>query len=86
MSNADIIRIWKDVEYRNSLSPEEQAAFPENPAGIIELSDDELIRTSGAGTASDASLGCCPNTDSLTCSVQCSLEITVLSVTTVISM
>ena len=37
-----IIRAWKDPEYRLSLSEEEQALLPENPAGAIELTDDEL--------------------------------------------
>lgn len=37
-----IIRAWKDPFYRISLSNEEQAALPENPAGAIELTDEEL--------------------------------------------
>ena len=43
MSNLDVIRAWKDEVYRNSLSADEQAQLPENPAGTIEeLTDDEL--------------------------------------------
>jgi mersacidin/lichenicidin family type 2 lantibiotic len=38
----DIIRAWKDAEYRNSLSEAERAALPPNPAGIVELSDDDM--------------------------------------------
>jgi mersacidin/lichenicidin family type 2 lantibiotic len=38
----DIVRAWKDEAYRRSLSPEEQAMLPENPAGVLELSDAEL--------------------------------------------
>jgi len=37
-----IIRAWKDPEYRLNLSAEDQALLPENPAGAIELTDDEL--------------------------------------------
>jgi mersacidin/lichenicidin family type 2 lantibiotic len=37
-----IIRAWKDPEYRLNLSAEEQLQLPENPAGAIELTDDEL--------------------------------------------
>jgi mersacidin/lichenicidin family type 2 lantibiotic len=37
-----IIRAWKDPEYRLNLSEEDQALLPENPAGAIELTDDEL--------------------------------------------
>jgi mersacidin/lichenicidin family type 2 lantibiotic len=38
----DIIRAWKDESYRASLSQEEQALLPKNPAGGWELSDAEL--------------------------------------------
>lgn len=66
MKNKDIIRAWKDEEYRQSLSDAERAMLPINPAGMIELTDAELgsaaggteeldlMRTGGAGT-----LGCC---------------------------
>ena len=37
-----IIRAWKDPEYRVSLSEEELNALPDNPAGAIELTDEEL--------------------------------------------
>ena len=42
MSKDQIIRAWKDQEYRNSLSPAQQARIPENPAGLIDLSDEEM--------------------------------------------
>ncbi|MBO1051935.1 MAG: mersacidin/lichenicidin family type 2 lantibiotic [Dolichospermum sp. DET73] len=41
MSNLDIIRAWKDEEYRNSLSAEQKAQLPENPAGMVDLTDEE---------------------------------------------
>jgi mersacidin/lichenicidin family type 2 lantibiotic len=47
MSNNDIIRAWKDAEYRNSLSEEQRSQLPENPAGIIELADEESDALSG---------------------------------------
>jgi len=34
MSVDRIIRAWKDPDYRKSLSPEELAVLPENPAGV----------------------------------------------------
>src|SRR6185437_593563 len=37
MSNADIIRAWKDPEYRSTLS-----VVPSHPAGLIELADPDL--------------------------------------------
>lgn len=42
MSRQDIIRAWKDDEFRNSLSAEERALLPENPAGEVELTLSEL--------------------------------------------
>jgi mersacidin/lichenicidin family type 2 lantibiotic len=47
MSNANIIRAWKDPIYRNSLSQNERAMLPENPAGIVELTDAQLEQASG---------------------------------------
>jgi mersacidin/lichenicidin family type 2 lantibiotic len=46
----DIIRAWKDEEYRLSLSEAERALLPESPVGMIELTDEELDGASG---------GCC---------------------------
>jgi len=37
-----IIRAWKDPEYRQNLSDEERELLPDNPAGAIELTDEEL--------------------------------------------
>jgi mersacidin/lichenicidin family type 2 lantibiotic len=43
MSRSQIIRAWKDQEYRRSLSNAERALLPAHPAGTIEdLSDVEL--------------------------------------------
>ncbi|MGH2416643.1 MAG: mersacidin/lichenicidin family type 2 lantibiotic [Microcystaceae cyanobacterium] len=42
MSNIDIIRAWKDEEFRNSLSEELQSQLPQNPAGMVELLDNEM--------------------------------------------
>ena len=44
----DIIRAWKDESYRASLSTQEQAMLPENPAGALDLSDAELEAIHGA--------------------------------------
>jgi mersacidin/lichenicidin family type 2 lantibiotic len=45
----DMIRAWKDEEYKQSLSQEEQAGLPESPAGEVELSEAELELVSGTG-------------------------------------
>lgn len=47
MSNEDIIRAWKDEGYRNSLSITDLAQIPDNPAGLIELTDAEMILVGG---------------------------------------
>lgn len=42
MSNAEIIRSWKEPEYRESLSGPALSAMPGNPAGQNELSASQL--------------------------------------------
>ena len=51
MSKLDVIRAWKDAEYRSSLTDRERASLPENPAGAFNLSDPDLDSVAG-GTAS----------------------------------
>ncbi|HEY4035154.1 MAG TPA: mersacidin/lichenicidin family type 2 lantibiotic [Ktedonobacteraceae bacterium] len=46
MSN--IVLAWKDETYRQSLSVEEQAVLPANPAGEVELTDAALEGICGA--------------------------------------
>jgi mersacidin/lichenicidin family type 2 lantibiotic len=43
----DIIRAWKDEEYRMSLTEEQRALLPDNPAGQLELSDADLESVAG---------------------------------------
>lgn len=50
LSEQDVIRAWKDEEYRASLSEAERAQLPENPAGLTELSDSALDTASGGTT------------------------------------
>jgi mersacidin/lichenicidin family type 2 lantibiotic len=47
MSHENIIRAWKDESFRNSLSEEEQSLLPENPAGLVELADEQLDVAAG---------------------------------------
>jgi len=54
----DIIRAWKDEEYRNSLSEEQRSQLPENPAGMIELSDEDMGFVVG-GKVAAGSNKCC---------------------------
>jgi mersacidin/lichenicidin family type 2 lantibiotic len=43
----DVVRAWKDPEYRKTLTPEELASLPENPAGASEVSDEDVGSVSG---------------------------------------
>jgi mersacidin/lichenicidin family type 2 lantibiotic len=45
----DVVRAWKDPEYRKTLTSEELASLPANPAGASEVSDEELGEVAGCG-------------------------------------
>jgi mersacidin/lichenicidin family type 2 lantibiotic len=51
MNTRNIIRAWKDEEYRLSLSESERALLPAHPAGTIELGDAELEKAAGGFTS-----------------------------------
>ena len=67
MEKIDIIRAWKDEEYRNSLTDEQKASAPANPAGMMQLTDAELTAAAGGTEATIAlertgaglTMGCC---------------------------
>ena len=42
MSPRDIVRSWKDPEFRSTLSEAERAALPTSPAGVIEFAEPDL--------------------------------------------
>jgi mersacidin/lichenicidin family type 2 lantibiotic len=42
MSNQEIIRAWKDAEYRANLSEAARASLPAHPAGWLEVADSDL--------------------------------------------
>jgi mersacidin/lichenicidin family type 2 lantibiotic len=52
MAHKDIIRAWKDEEYRRSLTDAERAQLPAHPAGLIELDDADLGLVAGGLLAS----------------------------------
>jgi mersacidin/lichenicidin family type 2 lantibiotic len=47
MSSEKIIRAWKDLEYRLSLSAAERAQLPDHPAGLAALTEKELSPVAG---------------------------------------
>jgi mersacidin/lichenicidin family type 2 lantibiotic len=59
MSTVDVIRAWKDREYRQGLSQAQQDALPSHPAGFIELPESELSHVAGGATQQLATIGCC---------------------------
>jgi mersacidin/lichenicidin family type 2 lantibiotic len=62
----DIARAWKDPEYRKSLTAEQLASLPPNPAGTSELTNEDLDSVAG-GYAN--SIGTCAK--SCVCSIVC---------------
>jgi mersacidin/lichenicidin family type 2 lantibiotic len=59
MPKIDIIRAWKDEEYRASLTDAERAQLPAHPAGLIELEDAELNTVVGGSHAGGCGTGFC---------------------------
>jgi mersacidin/lichenicidin family type 2 lantibiotic len=51
MNTRNIIRAWKDEEYRMSLSDAERAMLPAHPSGLVELTDAELDDAVGGAIA-----------------------------------
>ena len=50
MTQDQIVRAWKNPAYRAGLSATQLRAIPANPAGAVELSESELMETSGGST------------------------------------
>jgi mersacidin/lichenicidin family type 2 lantibiotic len=53
----DVIRFWKDPEYRARVQN-----GPTNPAGVVELSDDQLKKASGVLVAASTTAQFCTDT------------------------
>ncbi|GAB3158680.1 mersacidin/lichenicidin family type 2 lantibiotic [Amycolatopsis sp. NPDC004378] len=56
MSDNEIIRSWKDEEFRNGLGPAQRSLLPANPAGLMELTDEALDDLIAGAAALDS---CC---------------------------
>jgi mersacidin/lichenicidin family type 2 lantibiotic len=48
MKKVDVIRAWRDAEYRDSLPEDVRAALPEHPAGFATVEDSLLTGISGS--------------------------------------
>jgi mersacidin/lichenicidin family type 2 lantibiotic len=51
MTTDQIVSSWKNEDYRLSLRSDQQALLPRNPAGLIELTDEELLGIDGASAS-----------------------------------
>jgi mersacidin/lichenicidin family type 2 lantibiotic len=51
MKQEEIIRAWKDEDYRSSLNETQLRALPEHPSGLIELSGEEMATVGGQTTS-----------------------------------
>jgi mersacidin/lichenicidin family type 2 lantibiotic len=49
-TNNTIAKSWKDARFRATLSADEAAALPANPAGAIELPDEALSEVNGGAS------------------------------------
>jgi len=58
MRKIDIVRAWKDPEYRNSLTEAERNSVEPNPAGNMEVGDELLKAVSGGATTDYCTTGC----------------------------
>jgi mersacidin/lichenicidin family type 2 lantibiotic len=47
MSHVNVIRAWKDEEYRLSLGEAERALLPAHPAGLVELNEKDMAHIDG---------------------------------------
>lgn len=59
MTKLEIIRAWKDEDYRSSLSETDRASLPLDPAGVLELSDLELRGAEGGTVTVTITLPIC---------------------------
>ncbi|MGI5214105.1 mersacidin/lichenicidin family type 2 lantibiotic [Plantactinospora sp. CA-290183] len=85
MDNRDIIRAWRDDDYRMSLSAGELTALPEHPSGSVELPDAVLRHAVGGRTEFAGTLGCCggfTRTETEACQGTCGDTVWCCTVTT----
>ena len=49
MQTVEIIKAWKDAEYRDTLTDEQRDEMPEHPCGVIEVTASESEEESSFG-------------------------------------
>jgi mersacidin/lichenicidin family type 2 lantibiotic len=54
----DVVRAWRDEEYRDSLTEAERAGLPENPAGVATVDDTALRSVTGGALSKNIDPSC----------------------------
>jgi mersacidin/lichenicidin family type 2 lantibiotic len=68
----EVVRAWTDPDFREGLSAEVLATLPPNPAGAVELSDEDLGMVSGADVSITGTIWMCfPFPSGDTCGLIC---------------
>jgi mersacidin/lichenicidin family type 2 lantibiotic len=67
MSHRNIIRAWKDEEYRLSLRRDGARFLPDHPAGLVELPDEQLNVVAGGVTVWISSACCSVGCRTIAC-------------------
>jgi mersacidin/lichenicidin family type 2 lantibiotic len=62
VSIRDIVRAWRDEEYRQGLSEAERALLPAHPSGLIDLPDAALDAAVGGAGHNSSQQQCTPVT------------------------
>lgn len=47
MKQSDVIRAWRDADFRSSLDADVRASLPASPAGLVNVDDDALRSVTG---------------------------------------
>ncbi|MGB1249036.1 MAG: mersacidin/lichenicidin family type 2 lantibiotic [Candidatus Promineifilaceae bacterium] len=58
LTSDDVVRAWKDEEFRASLTSDQQAGLPDAPSNMAELSDEELEQIAGGRGICICTRGC----------------------------
>ena len=76
ISDIDVVRAWKDEEYCSSLTEEQRAQLPENPAGMIDLTDEAINEVVGGLTLPITKLLRCGRVPTITAECRCRPSVT----------
>ena len=56
MKKQDVVKAWRNEEFARELTPAQRAELPQNPAGPLGLSDEDLRAVTGGWTACPTAL------------------------------